>query len=132
MRKQLVAGIMIFILILLVIGFLSFIPEKTKAVPCSDEYYEAIEKLDATICESVTGPENEYCRDNCVKEVAYAKEDPQLCELVNSVSYYVIEEGIVTIKDFCYIHLASKLDLSLCDNMETDWAKEHCIELASA
>ena len=132
MRKRLITGIIIFILVLLVIGFLSFTKEETGAVSCSDEYYEAIERLDVTICESVTGPEEENCRDNCIKEVAYAKEDSQLCELINpDASYYFSEEGIVTIKDFCYIHLASK-DISLCDNMETDWAKEHCIELASA
>ena len=128
MEKKIIGGIMIFILILLVLVFLNFTKE-TKAVPCSEEYYEAIEKLNVTLCESVTGPANEYCRDNCINEIAYAKEDPSLCELIDPIAS-TDEEGLIPVKDMCYIHLASK-DISLCDNVESSWAKEHCAELAS-
>lgn len=101
-------------------------------VPCSSEYWEAINQSDVTICESVTNLEDgsNYCRDNCIKEVAYKKGEAELCELINSDADYNLAESpeaLVPIKDFCYIHLASKLDdVSLCDNVESDWAKANC------
>ena len=105
-----------------------------ESVPCSSEFYEAINKSDVTICESVTNLEDtsNYCRDNCIKEVAYNKGEAQLCELINpdanyNLAEYNSPEKLVPLKDFCYIHLASKLDdTSLCDNVESDWGKANC------
>jgi len=113
----------------------AFVPIKSvESVPCSSEYYEAINKSDVTICEAVTNLEDpsNYCRDNCIKEVAYKKGEAQLCELINpdanyNLAEYNSPEKLVPLKDFCYIHLASKLDdASLCDNVESDWAKANC------
>ena len=100
-----------------------------KSVPCSDEYFEALEKLDVTICESVTGLSSteEYCRDNCIKEVAWEKGEPELCELINIEAKNNLGSILVPVKDFCYIHLANKLDdESLCENVVNDWSKNNC------
>jgi len=140
MKKSNLIILIVIVLIVLSLGYFlflkpAFIPIKpTSSVPCSSEYYEAINKSDVTICEDVTNLEDasNYCRDNCVKEVAYKKGEAELCELINSDANYNLAEynspeKLVSIKDFCYIHLASKLDdASLCENVETDWAKTNC------
>ncbi len=103
-------------------------------VPCSNEYWEAINKADVTICASVKNLESEdnYCRDNCIKEIAYQKGESELCELINpdadyNLAKYNAPEVLVPIKDFCYMHLVEKLgNISLCDNIESEWAKTNC------
>lgn len=121
----------IIILVGLIIGYYSFSkPESNDSVdnvPCSDEYREALNKSDVTICESVTGQPGEHCRDICIKAVAYQKGEPELCQLINLAAGSLSNDIFISTKDMCYIHLAGKLDdVSLCDNVETDWAKTNC------
>ncbi|MCK4553777.1 hypothetical protein KAU19_02345 [Candidatus Parcubacteria bacterium] len=140
MKKSNIIITIIAVLIILVFSYYlflkpAFIPIKPISnVPCSSEYWEAINKSDVAICESVTNLEAEsnYCRDNCIKKIAYKKGETELCELINpdaeyNLAKYNSPEALVPIKDFCYMHLAEKLDdVSLCNNVESDWAKANC------
>ena len=130
-----IGGIILLAILILGYNALKTGDNSLKAIPCSDEYGEAIEKSDVTICESVTNLEGEYnyCRDNCIKEVAYKTGDSGFCELIASNSFYTSKsdtgsiKSVGSIKDMCYIHLAQMLNnISLCNNVETDWAKENC------
>ena len=78
MKKSNLIITIVAILIVLSLGYYflflkpAFVPIKPiESVPCSSEFYEAINKSDVTICESVTNLEDtsNYCRDNCIKEV---------------------------------------------------------------
>jgi len=134
MKKSYIVGIIIIIAIIIGIYIYSLSEENlVRNVPCSSEYLEAINKTDVTICEFVTDLEAEYnCKDNCIKEIAYKKGEPKLCELINPDANYNLAEynsleELVPLKDFCYIHLVEKLgDVSLCEKVETDWAKSNC------
>jgi len=141
MRKKLIiGGIIVIILAILIFLFLDFTPTKrgTIGVFCSDEFREAHSQLNTSICESVTSDlDNPYydngCREWCIQEVAYTARDPQLCELINNFKNIPHVEGYDdpretgSFKDHCYRHLATVLkDNSLCEKVETDWAKAHC------
>lgn len=142
------------ILIVLIVGLILLngcIPQlesTTKAHPCdSKEYNEALEELDVTLCElvpnmpgsSVKYPYyDNYCRELCIGSIAYEKRNPKLCELINNFKDIPHVKGwddpreTGSYKDNCYIHLASKLNnISLCENVETDWAKEYCPQLGA-
>lgn len=128
-------------LIVLAIGYYTLAPIKVvKSVPCSNEFYEAQNNLDVTLCESAieTGSlkdpyYNNSCREWCIQEVAYTKRDSELCAWINNFKDIPHAEGwddpreTGSYRDNCYTHLAEKLgDVSLCEKVETDWAKTNC------
>jgi len=85
------------LLILLFLAGCHTIPksDSTKAILCSNEYYEALEKSDVAICESVTeirGTNNpyydNYCREICIQGIAYKLANPKICKLINTFRYY--------------------------------------------
>lgn len=150
MKKSTLTISIIVVLIVLAFGYYylflkpAFVPIKPiKDVPCSGEFYEAQNKLNVTLCEFTTetsSKKNPYydnvCRELCIGAVAFKKGDVQICTLINSFKDISHVEGwddpreIGSYKDHCYIHLASKLDdVSLCKNVETDWAKENCLKI---
>lgn len=114
------------------------------AVPCSEEFHNAINTENVSLCEVVKengGYKNPYydneCREWCIQEVAYVKGDPNLCKLIKKFNDIPPttdgwgDEGnprkTGSFIDNCYRHLAEKLDdISLCNNVETEWAKKHC------
>lgn len=144
-------NIVILISIILVLGILisSYLflkPSSNKGVgnvPCSSEYWEALDKSDVTICESVSRTESQenpyyenHCRESCISAVAYVIGNTQLCELINDFNDIPHVDGWTdpretgSVRDHCYIQLASKLfDTSLCNNVETDWARKNCFEI---
>ena len=147
MKKSNLIITIVAVLIVLFLGYYFlflkpvFVPIKpVESVPCSSEYYEAINKSDVTICESVSetsSQKNPYyensCREWCIQEVAVKLEDAQLCELINNfediphVDSWDDPRETGSYKDHCYIQISSKLDdVSLCENVETDWAKTNC------
>ena len=145
MKKSNLFITIVVVLIVLGIGYYALKPasipiKPIQDVPCSSEYWEAINKTDVTICESVSetsSTKNPYydnaCREWCIQEVAVKKGDAQLCELINNFEDIPHIEGwddpreTGSYKDHCYIQLSSKLnDISLCDNVGTDWAKANC------
>ena len=147
MKKSNLIITFIVVLIVLAVGYYvlflksaSVPTEQMGDVPCSSEYWEAINKSDVTICESVTeisSVKDPYydnaCREWCIQEVAYEKGDPQLCQLINNFKDITPVEGwdnpreSGSHKDHCYMSLAKKLeDVSLCENVETGWAKTNC------
>ena len=91
MKKSNLIMTLVIVLIILGIGYYAlkpaFVPIKpVQNVPCSNEYWEAINKTDVTICELATDiatGQKYYCRDNCIKEIAYKKGEPGLCKLIN-------------------------------------------------
>ena len=115
-----------------------FVP--VHGVPCSKEYWEAIDMADVTICEltiETSSAKNPYydnhCRESCIQNIAYKKGNPQLCELINDFKDIPRVDGWTdpretgSSRDHCYIQLSSKLDdVSLCDKVETNWAKTNC------
>ncbi len=142
-------NILFVIAILVVLGlglFIVFYPKEKSSVCCgfcSSEFKEALNKSDVSLCEFTKSTEttenpyyDNYCRESCIAAVAYKKdkkENAQLCELINSFKDIPHAEGwddpreTGSVKDYCYIHLASKLDnVSLCNNVETDWASVNC------
>lgn len=141
MRKKLVIGIIVVVLALLIILFLGFKPFPTKFQfsECdSPEYSEALNKLDVALCEYVPNKRftpdyyDNYCRELCIYAIASRLEDPQLCELIHDVNdkFNATGEDYSSRKDFCYMHLAQRLDnVSLCDNVETEWARAVCPQL---
>ncbi len=146
MKKRNIIIISILIIGIIILSIYFYIRANDESFnwhPClSESYNEAQEKLDIAICENVPNEPgsskknpyyDNYCREKCIKEIAYEKGDSQLCELINNFQDIPHVEGwddpreTGSIIDYCYIHLAKKLnDNSLCDNVETEWAQEHC------
>lgn len=146
--------IVIAILIVLIVSlFIMFYPKEKsaqiKGYPCSDEFYEALNKSNISLCEFTTPDKgdnltgtmsnpyyNNYCREFCVSAIAQKKGDSQLCKLINPFKDIPRTKGwddpreTGSVIDHCYIGLAQTLDnVNLCNNVETDWAKAHCFSI---
>jgi len=117
--------------------------EAPKTMCSSDGYANAVLKTDVSLCEGVPNEVanpyyDNYCRNSCLKEVSNFKADKALCESIASFKDIEAVEGwedprkVGSLKDHCYSTTAFQLnDLSLCDNSETDFAKERCKSLVS-
>lgn len=137
----------IILIIVLIAGLIIILYPKEKSDVCcgfcSSEFEEALNKSDISLCEFTKSTEttedpyyDNYCKESCIAAVAYKKGDAQLCALINPFKDIPHAEGwddpreTGSIKDHCYIQLAQELgNVSLCNNVETDWAKTHCSEL---
>ena len=149
-KKNIIFIISIIIIVIIILGiYFYLIVSKPNMIwdPChSEKYNEAQEKLDINLCENVPNTldatekypyYDNYCREQCIKEVAYLKGDSELCVSINNFKNISHVEGwddpreTGSVKDYCYIHLSKKLsDNSLCNNVETEWAKENCLKLS--
>jgi len=79
-----------------------------------------------------------YCKEVCLKELAYEKSDANICALISHYSNIPKAPGwddpreTGSVIDYCYIHLASKLkNPDFANNLETDWAKDNFQSLYS-
>ncbi|MFH1224528.1 MAG: hypothetical protein V1676_01865 [Candidatus Diapherotrites archaeon] len=103
---------------------------KSKSDFCKKEVFtaRAVAMLDASICEKIEFDkelsESTY-RNSCIRDVANAKKDPAICDLLSDDSGYGWAES-------CYYDVASESgDGSLCKWVSDEDARNHCKALAT-